>query len=333
MWGKFVERLLPRLSELHGVQSAATANGLPLDWARENLDIAFTIEGRPVPKAGETLIAGLRQASPDYFKTLEISLALGRCFTAQDSPAAPSVVMVNESFRRRYFPRDDIIGWRISSPDFGPTPCEIVGVVKDVKRAGLDVPVTPEVYRPQLQSCFSLVTIVVRSRLKPVEVVASVRKAVAALDPDVPVYNPRTMARQVAVASGSRRFSMLLMGLLAGLALSLGIVGIFAVLSSIVAARTKEIGIRMALGAQARTILLSVIGHGMTLVGVGAALGLIGAILLARYLRSLLFEVTPLDPVTFVVVPLALGLVALLACWLPARRAAKVDPMVILRAE
>jgi ABC-type antimicrobial peptide transport system permease subunit len=156
---------------------------------------------------------------------------------------------------------------------------------------------------------------------------------VASVDPDVAVYNQRTMAQQVAVASASGKFSMLLMGLLAGLALSLGIVGIFAVLSAMVAARTKEIGIRMALGAQARTVLLSVIGHGMTLAGTGAAVGLIGAVLLTRYLRSLLFEVTPLDPVTFAVVPLSLALVALFACWLPARRAAKVDPMVALRNE
>ncbi|MBE0543426.1 MAG: ABC transporter permease [Verrucomicrobia bacterium] len=330
---EFVERLLPRLAELPGTQSTATGNLLPLDLARENLDIAFTVEGRPPQNPNERLVAGLRQASPAYFKTLGIPLARGRYFTDYDNRSTRSVAIVNESFTRQFFAGSEPIGQRISSPDFGSEPCEIVGVIKDVKHAGANLPATPEVFRPHLQSCFSTMTIVARTSLTPVETIAALRLAVAAIDRDVAVYNPRTMAQQVTAASAPQRFSMLLMGLLASLALALGIVGIYGVLSSIVGERTREIGVRMALGAQRRDIFISIIGRGMRMVMIGMGLGLVGALVLTRWLRSQLFEITPTDPLTFASVTLIVVAIAIIACWLPARRATKVAPMEALRHE
>ena len=330
---EFVERLLPRLAETPWAQSAATVNGLPLDLARENMDIAFAVEGRPPQLLGERLVAGLRQASPRYFATMGIPLAQGRYFNDRDNRSAPAVAIVNEQFTRRFLPRSNPIGQWISSPDFGPDPCEIIGVIKDVKHAGLNAPATPEVFRPHLQSCFSIMTVVVRTGLKPAEAAAALRQIVAAVDRGVPVYNPRTMAQQVAKAGAAQRFTTLLMGLFACLALGLGVVGIYGVLSAVVAERTQEIGIRMALGAPRRDILISIIARGMKLAGAGAVLGLLGALALTRWLRSLLFEITPTDPLTFAVVSMIVGGIALLACWLPAWRATRIDPMAALRCE
>ncbi|HWN93948.1 MAG TPA: ABC transporter permease [Methylomirabilota bacterium] len=330
---RFVEKLLPRLAELPGAKSVATVNGLPLDLARENMDIAVTVEGHPPSDPTARLVAGLRQASSEYFTTLGIPLAKGRCFTDRDNESARPVAMVNESFSRQFFPGSDPIGKRISSPDFGQEPCEIVGVIKDVKHGGLDVPTRPEVFRPHLQSCFSHLTVVVLSQLKPSEMVPAVQAAVAAVDRDVAVYNSRTMAEQVAAAGAARKFAMRLMGLLAGLALGLGMVGVYGVLSCVVAERTQEIGIRMALGAQRGNVMMSVIGRGMKSVAFGAAAGLAGTLALTHSLQSLLFEISPADPFTFVFVSLLLGGIAVLACCVPARRAMKVDPMEALRYE
>jgi putative ABC transport system permease protein len=330
---RFVEKFLPRLAELPGAESVATVNGLPLDLARENMDVAVTVEGRPPADPDERLVAGLRQASPGYFTTLGISLAQGRHFTDRDNESAPAVAIVNESFARQFLPGRDPIGKRISSPDFGQQPCEIIGLIKDVKHSGLDAPARPEVFRPHLQSCFSLLTVVVRSRLSPADMVVPMRAAVAAVDRDVAVYNPRTMRDQVTVAGAARKFSMLLMGLLAGLALALGMVGVYGVLSCVVAERTQEIGLRMALGAPRGKVMLTVIGRGMKSVVLGAAIGLAAALPITRSMRGLLFEIGPADPFTFVLVTVLLGGVASLACYLPARRAAHVDPMEALGCE
>ena len=329
----FVERLIPRLKEMSGAPSVGTVNALPLDLARENLDIAFSIEGRPLPEPGGRRVAGLRQASPDYFTTLGISLSRGRSFSDLDRRGAPAVALVNESFARHYFPGEDPIGQRLSSPDFGSEPCTIVGVLGDVKHSGLNVAAAPEVFLPHLQSCFSVFTIVVRSGLKCADTVDAVRAAVEAVDRDVPVYDPRTMAQQIDSASASLRFAMLLMALTAGLSVALGAVGIYGVLSSVVVEKKQEFGIRMALGAQRHEILALIVGRGMWMAAVGVVLGLTSALALMRVLRSFLFEIGPTDLLTFAFVTASIGGVAFLACVIPAVRAARIEPMIALRQE
>jgi putative ABC transport system permease protein len=329
----FVERLLPRLATLPGAQIAATVNGLPLDPARENMDIEFAVEGHPSPALGDRLITGLRQASPAYFKTMEIPVVQGRSFTEHDNLAGPEVAIVNEQFARSFFPGEQPLGKRISSPDFGSAPCEIVGVVRDVKHAGLTAPVPPEVFRPHLQSCFTLMTVVVRTASAPGEMAAAVRRAVAEVDHNVAVSNVRTLSQQVVVAGSAQRFAVVLMGLFAGLALALGTVGIYGVVSSIVDERTRELGIRLALGAQRGDVLRLVVLQGLRLAVVGIFIGVLGALAVTRLLRSLLFGVSPTDLATFVAIPALLLAVAWFACWLPARRAARVDPTVALRYE
>src|SRR5438093_3281425 len=331
---QFVEQLLARLSDLPGVESSAAVDGLPLDAGRGNMDIALTsIDGSPPSTPDERLVAGLRLISPRYFQTMDISLSRGRFFRDRDNTNAPPVVIINEALARQYFPGRDPVGKRIGSPDFGPQPCEIVGVIKDVNHASLDTAPKPEVFRPLLQGCFSTLTIVARSHLAPTETFATVRAAVSGGDQTSPAYNPRTLNHLVSKSMAPRRFALLLMGLFAGLALVLALVGIYGVLSWVVNERAREIGIRLAIGAQRRHVLGMMLKRGMRWVAVGGLIGTIGACALTRVLRGLLYEVSPTDPFTFVAVTLLIGCVALLACYLPARRAANVDPMVALRYE
>src|SRR5437870_10827564 len=264
---------------------------------------------------------------------MDISLSRGRFFSDRDNTNAPPVVIINEALARQYLSGSNPLGKRIGSPDFGPQPCEIVGVIKDVKHAALDTAPKPEVFRPLLQECFSTLTIVARSRLAPSQTFATVRAAVSSVDQRWPAYNPRTLDHLVSTSMAPRRFALLLMGLFAGLALVLALVGIYGVLSWVVNERTREIGIRLALGAQRREVLGMILIRGMRSVAVGGLIGLAGACALTRFLRSLLYEVSPNDPFTLAAVVLLLVIVALADCWLPARRASKVDPMEALRYE
>ncbi|PYJ96682.1 MAG: permease [Verrucomicrobia bacterium] len=331
---QFVEQLLARLSDLPGVESASAVDGLPLDAGRGNMDIALTsIEGSPPATPGEKLVAVQRLVSPGYFRTMGISLARGRFFTGRDNTNAAPVVIINEALARRYLPGRDPVGKRMGSPDFGPQPCEIVGVINDVRQGSLDATPEPEVFRPLLQECFSGITIIARSASAPTQTFATVREAVAGVARSWPAYNPRTLDRLVSASLAPRRFALELMGLFAGLALVLALVGIYGVLSCVVNERTREIGIRLALGAQRREVLRMILIRGMRSVAVGGLIGVAGACALTRFLRSLLYEVSPNDPFTLGVVVLLLVIVALAACWLPARRAARVDPIVALRCE
>lgn len=330
----FVEQLLARVSDLAGVESAAAVDGLPLDADKGNMDIALTsINGnRPANPAGK-LVAALHLVSPGYFQTMGCSCLRGRSFTSRDNTGSPAVLIINETLARQCFPGLDPVGQRIGSPDFGAQPCEIVGVINDLKQSSLEAPPKPEVFRPLLQDCFSSVTIVARSHSESAQVFSELRRTVSEMDRTCAVSNPRTLDDLVSGSLARRKFVLLLMGAFAGLALLLAVVGIYGVLSCLVNEYTREIGIRLALGAQRREVVRLILIRGLRPVGLGGLIGVLGVFALTPLLRSLLYGVGVADPLTLVAVVLLLGSVALAACWLPARRAAKVDPMVALRNE
>jgi putative ABC transport system permease protein len=329
-----VQEVLNRLSQLAGGDSFAAVDGLPLDAGRASMDIALTsIDGSPPATPDGKLLAGLRLVSPGYFRTMAIPLSRGRFFSERDNTNAPPVVIINEALARQYFAGSDPIGQRIGSPDFGPVPCEIVGIVKNVKHSALDSAPRPEAFRPLLQDCFSSLTLVARSGLPPASTFAAMKEIVSGLNRNWPVHSARTLNHLLAASLAPRRFALLLMGWFAGLALVLAVVGIYGVLSCVVNERTREIGIRLALGAPRRHVLGLVLKRGMQPVLIGVLAGLAGAAGLTRVLGRWLYEVTPTDPWTFLTVTLLLTATAMGACLLPARRATKTDPIQALRNE
>jgi predicted permease len=329
-----VQALLNTLSDQQGSDRFAAVDGLPLDSGRVNMDIALTsIEGVLPTTPEEKRIAGLRLVSPDYFRTMGIPVSRGRFFSERDNTNATPVVIINEALARRYFSGIDPLGKRMSSPDFGPEPCEIVGIVGDVRHAALDASPQPEAFRPLFQECFSSITLVARSQAAPDRILETMRNAVAVVDRNWPVYNLRPLERLVTESLAPRRFALLLMELFAGLGLLMALVGIYAVLSCVAGERTREIGIRLALGARRSDVIGMVLKHGMGSVALGGLIGLVGTFGLTKVLSSLLYNVSPIDPLTLAVVSLLLVVMALLACYIPAHRAAKVDPMVALRYE
>jgi putative ABC transport system permease protein len=274
-------------------------------------------------------------ATPDYFRAMGMRLVRGRWFDDWDGRSAGRrAVIINESFARRFWPNEDPIGKRLDL-FYGSTEGleEIVGVVADVRREGLDRAVTLEGYLPYTQSPLDVMTLAVRATGDPAQLASAVRGQVLAADPEQPVFNVRTMQQLVSDSLGERRFSTFLLALFAGLAMLLAAIGIYGVVSYWVSQRTREIGIRAALGADRIDILRLVVGRGMLLAGIGVAAGLVASLALTRFLASLLFGVSAHDALTMAAVPLTLGLVALAACYVPARRAAKVDPLVALRFE
>ena len=327
----FVEQVLQRVKALPGVQSAGVVTTLPFSG-----DIStgtFTVEGRP-PAAGESDVANRRGATPDYFRAMGIPLVKGRAFTAHDTVDAPAVVIINETMARRYFPGVDPLGKRIVSPAGpGGVVMTVVGVVGDVKNAGLDEEPKPEFYYCYFQNRLRFMVLAVRTATEPQALIAALRREVWAVDKDLPLANIATLEQLLGKTVAQRRLTMLLLGAFAAVALALAALGVYGLLSYGVAQRQHEIGIRLALGARAADVIGLIVWEGMALALLGLALGLAAALGLTRLMASLLFGVTPGDPATFAAVALLLTLVALLACFLPARRAAKVDPMVALRYE
>jgi putative ABC transport system permease protein len=328
----FFDELLGRVESLPGVQSASAINHLPLGG--DTWGIGFAIEGRPLPPPGERPGAVYRIVRPHYFQTMGATLLEGRDFTERDNESAPGVVIINETFARRHWPNEDPIGKRIRIAIDESGPREIVGVVKDVKQRDWTAEPQPEMYLPHFQAATPrYLTLVVRADSNPLKLAAAVEGEVWAIDKNLPVSEVRSMEEVIAASIAQQRFNVLLLGIFASVALILAAVGIYGVMSYSVTQRTQEIGIRMALGAQTSDVLKMVVGQVMKLVAVGVGAGLIGAFLLTRLLSSLLYKVSATDPATFAVIALVLMSVALLACYLPARRATKVDPMVALRYE
>jgi len=327
---RFFDQVLARVQALPGVEAASLVSRVPLGGGNTNGD--FLIEGKPFPPE-QSPLTDLRLAGPDYFRVMRIPVLAGRAFTSQDGPDSLKVAIVNETFTRRFFAGEDPIGRRIDA-QWGTDGWQVVvGVVGDVKHEGLDQVINPEVYLPFMQRPDKSLTIVARSASSAAGLAGPVREQVLAVDKDQPVTRVKTMDQVVAASVMSRRLAMSLAGVFAGLALFLSAVGIYGVLSFSVAQRSHEIGIRMALGARRQDVLAMVLRHGMSLTGLGAALGLAGAAAMTRLMSSLLFGISPIDPVTFTGIPLVLAAVALLAMYLPARRATRVDPMVALRYE
>jgi putative ABC transport system permease protein len=337
----FFEQALERIRRLPGVQSAGMTSALPLNG---NPDFGFTIEGRTPSAPGDVPQTGWRSISPDYLQTMGIPLRRGRHFNEQDHEKAVLVAIINETMARRFWPDEDPLGKRIKlgGPQRPYPWMSIVGVVGDVKHDGLDTPVGPEMYMPYAQTPFSQMpaglrfppmSLVARSNLDHSSLAAAARAEIKVLDKDQPVTNIMTLDQLLANSISQHRFYLLLLAFFASIALILAAVGVYGVVSYAVRQRTHEIGVRMAFGAQAGDALMLIIKHGMKLTLIGALIGLAGALALTRLIKTLLFDVSATDPLTFIVIALLLIGVALLACWIPARRATKVDPMVALRTE
>jgi putative ABC transport system permease protein len=330
----FYDRALARISELPGVTAAGASNMVPLDG--NGTDRLIDIEGYVPRDAADMPDAQDRQVTPGWFAAMGIPLTHGRLIQPSDDEKAPRVLVVNESFAKRFFQNGDAIGKRVR---LGKLTTEfpwatIVGIVGDVRNFALDEPPLPTMYWPvnQIRATPSL-AIVVRTQSDPLTLTSPVREAIAAIDPAQPIYGMQTLEQLVAKSLGQRRFTLTLMLLFGVIALVLSAIGIYGVMAFAVTQRTQEIGIRMALGASALDVLKMVVGSGMFLAAIGVAVGLIGAFGLTRLMSSLLFGVSPTDLVTFGLVTAGLLMVALLACYIPARRATKVDPLVALRYE
>jgi putative ABC transport system permease protein len=345
----FYNELLARLQTLPGVESAGATTNTPLGPA-ENWS-GFAIEGRPEPPQGNQQQAAMRTVSDDYFRTMQIPLRKGRFFNSSDArvalplvrwfeqqpfperynePQAAPAVIINETMARLYWPNEDPIGKRMRivwSPWI-----TIVGVVGDVHHTGLNTPANPEMYLSQLQEPQDAMAVLARTTGDPLQLAAAAREQVKAMDKDLPV-RVTTMDQLFANSVAGQRFNTSLLGIFAVVALLLAMIGVFGVINYSVAQRTHELGIRIALGAQRRDVFKLVVGQGLLLALVGVGVGVAGAVGLTHLIAGLLFGVSPTDGPTFVVVSLIVTAVAFLACYLPARRATRVDPLIALRYE
>jgi len=342
----FYRNLLDRLQSLPGVQTASVTSRVPLEGG--GWDTSFLIEGQPEPPPHERPSTELQTVGPDYFRTVGIPLVRGRSFTEQDNlehlrgtgrenswGAGLNTIIVNEEFARRHWPGEDALGKRVRMdwPD-NPPVMTVIGVVGNVKWRHLAEPRgNVQAYLPFLQLPFQSMTVAVKTTLPPETLVSAVRRQVLALDPEQPIYDIRTLSGMREERLAPQRLNFTLLGLFAIVALALAVIGLYGVLAYAVVQRQREIGVRMALGAQRRDVLGLVLIKGMKLTGIGIGIGVTGALGLTRVLSSLLFEIKPIDPLTFMTIPLLLVSVAVLACWLPARKAARIDPMEALRYE
>lgn len=317
----FFQELRERVRRMPAVGAVGLGDALPLRGFRMTTNV------------GDFPRVAVVSVDTGYLRTLGIPLSAGRDFTAADRAGAPAVAIVSRALARAAFPGMDPLGRMLKLPGVaGPEPVAVVGVARDVKQVGLDTPAIPQVYRPLRQSG-SPQFLVVRAARDPASLVEPIRRAVREIDPDQPLALVTTMDRELADAVAPRWFNALLLGLFAGVALLLAAVGLYGVMTHVVTQRTHEVGVRMAMGARERDVVRLVLRQVLGLVAVGTGLGLGLALGLTRVVRALLYQVSPTDPVTFAAVPLLLALVAVLAGWLPARRAARIDPMMVLRQE
>ncbi|HKB64557.1 MAG TPA: ABC transporter permease [Pyrinomonadaceae bacterium] len=325
-------RVVEQTRTLPGVRAAALTNSLPPDETEFSSD--FTIEGK-TPVKDVPQIAYFNLVSTEYFQALGIPLRAGRIFSSSDLSDSPRVILINETLRRRFFPGEDPVGKRLNLSIAGkPDWAQIVGVVGDVKYNGMADDVQPAIYQPiEQQPAWGFSLILKTDVADALSLTTAARNEISKLDPSLPVTNVSTMEQRVATAMAPPRFRTTLIALFAAVALILACIGIYGVISYSVTQRTHEIGIRIALGAQRRNVLRLVLGQGALLAVIGVVLGLTGAFALTRLMASLLFGVTPTDAAIFTFVPLGLTAIAMLASYLPARRATKVDPLVALRYE
>jgi predicted permease len=288
--------------------------------------------GRSMRPMSERPNANRHLISPKYFATLGIPIRAGRDFDERDSATVPHVVIINETFARQHFPGEDPIG-RTLVTGMAELPSRIVGVVADVRSTGLNTPPEADYFLPALQRPEIFTNILVRTNIGPAAMTTTVREALRSVDPDLPLLQPQALSTRVAATMADRRLALVLLAGFAALALVIASLGVYSVMSHLVAFRTSEIGIRMALGASPRTVLRMVLGQGRRLTLVGIVLGVVGAYLVSRLMQQTLFEVSPADPVIYLTVAATLLLVSEFAAWLPARRATRIDPVIALRSE
>ena len=323
----FFDELLRRIAEVPGVKSAAISAALPLSSKRIT---PMLPEGQPnVPLAQRPFI-DIEAISPQWLRTMRVPLRAGREFTAVDNAQAPKVVIVNESFARQFWPNQNPIGKHVIVGR-GTQAAEVVGVAADVKNRGLALDPQPQVYIAFPQLPWSNMNLLVRTAVAPLSLLSALRAQIASVDPDQPITNIETVDGLMESSLTQPRFTMLLLGIFSVTALMLAVIGIYGVLAYSVAQRRHELGIRLALGAEAGDILRLVVRQGMILAGVGIAIGLVAALLLTQLMSSLLYKVSSRDVATFVVAPLLFLTIALLTSYVPARRATKVDPMEAMR--
>ena len=326
----FFQQVLDRLNHSPGVKAAGAVLSLPLTGAEESTDLF--IEGRPTPAPSERPETDYTVVSPDYFRALQIPLLKGRELSDHDRKDTPAVAIINEALAQRYWPNEEPLGQRIRI-GFEKDAREIVGIVGSIKQSTLSAAARPAMYVPYAQLPAGGLSIVIRTDGDPMSLAALARTQVHSVDPSIPVTNIRTMDEVFSTSVEQQRFTTLLVGLFGGLAVALAAIGIYGVMGYSVTQRRQELAVRMALGARTRQVLQLVLRDGVVLASLGVIVGLAAAFGLTRLLRSLLFEVQPTDIQTFLSVPALLILVALLASYLPARRASKVDPLTALRSE
>jgi predicted permease len=332
----FFDELLTRVAALPGVRSVGAVHSLPLSGSR--FSFSFEVKGRPPLPPAQQPSMEVRVASPEYFRAIGIPVVRGRGFERGDTASSRQVVVISEAAVRRFFPGEEPIGQWITlgwgRPDAVPKAGgEVVGIVGDVKERGLAEENPPEIYLPHAQLPISSMDVMLRTAVSPRSLAPAVTSAVRSLDPELPIARMSTLDEIVAHSISEPRFYMVLLGAFAGTALFLAALGIFGVMSYAVVQRSREIGIRVALGADPKQVLAMVLGHASLLAVAGVGLGLAGALSLSRAMGSLLFELSPTDPTTLAGVAVLLLAVALLASYLPARRATRVDPLIALRSE
>jgi predicted permease len=324
--------VLEKIRALPGVRFAALTSMLPIQKAGMNGD--FTIEGRAAPPPGKEPLAELRVASPGFFQTLGIPILRGRDFGESDGESGPRVAIINDALARKHFPGEDPLGQRLR---FGGDTFTIIGVVGSVRQAGLDHEPLAEIYRPYAAEGAAGVlddpVLVIRTAVPPESLTNGVRAAVKSVDSTLPLFAVLTMEQVIDRSLAGRRLNLWLLAIFAGIALVLSATGLYGVISYLVAQRTREIGVRIALGAQKRDVLGLVMRQGARLTGAGLILGLLGAFAVTRVLESLLYGVSTRDPLTYAALAVALGAVALLATWIPARRVSQIDPILAIRTE
>jgi putative ABC transport system permease protein len=324
----FYRQLHDKLSTLPGAKSATLGDRVPLTGNTSPAPIA--VSGRPLKPLGERPSANRAIVAPRYFATLGIPLRAGRDFTERDNATSPHVVIINETLAKQHFPGEDPVG-RILITGMGQRPAEIVGVVADIRSTSLNTPPQPDYFLPALQRPENFTNIIVRTEADPAAFTATMRAALRELDPDLPLLDPRPLEDRIAQTVADRKLAMFLLAGFAVLALVLASIGVYSVMAYLVSQRTAEIGIRMALGASPENVLAMVLGQGMRLALIGVAVGIGAALGVTRLMQQALFGVQPHDPLIYGGVTAVLLTVAALACWLPARRATRVDPLVALR--
>jgi putative ABC transport system permease protein len=326
----FHRQVMDRIQEVPGVQSVALVRGLP--FSGNGGTTAIILPDRDIPVPGHEPEVMFNSATPNYFETMGIPFIKGRLFGNQDRPDTPMVVIINQTMAQKFWPNQDPLGKQVKSAQDG-TSLTVVGVVGDAKHYWLEEQPRPQMYGAYSQQPGYFATVVIRTTVEPMSLSEPVRQALWKVDSDQPMWKVRTVEFLVNRSVADRKFLLLLMGVFAGLALVLTMIGLYGVISFLVTQRTQEIGIRMALGAQVRDILKMVLKQGMILVLTGVALGLAAAWLFTRLMSRMLYEVSATDPLTFAGIAALLIAVALLACYLPGRRATKVDPLTALRYE